>query len=386
MFRWIPLSLFIYVWLRFVLPLPLALPAKTALAAALCAASLKQRFFTSVGGDFFSPELPQRLIEFYGIAFGALFLLFVFTLLKDLLLTVLFLGRLFLPSVPRISFSVGTALVFAAVAVSAAAYGTCEAQRLPRVNETGISLPGLPPEFDGFKIVLLSDIHISASRRAGYAEALVKRVGALSPDIILIAGDFIDGTVRDRSADIAPLAELSAPCGVYGVLGNHEYYFNAGEWKSFIEDSLGIKILLNEHAMIERGGKNIAVAGVADLAARRFADAEAPDAQKALAGVPESVTRIMLDHQPSAAKRNAAAGADLQLSGHTHGGMVPGLSAVVRSFNGGFVNGWYDVGSMKLYVSPGTGIWNGFLLRIGVPAEITAMRLSSARGDADDRV
>ena len=346
MFRWIPLSLFIYVWLRLVLPLPLGLPAKAALAAALCAASLKQQFFTSAGGDFFSPELPQRLIEFYGIAFGALFLLFVLTLLKDILLTVLFLGRLFLPSVPRISCSVGTALVFAVVAVSAAAYGTYEAQRLPRVNETEVSLPGLPPEFDGFKIVLLSDIHISASRRAGYAEALVKRVGALSPDIILIAGDFIDGTVRDRSADIAPLAELSAPGGVYGVLGNHEYYFNAGEWKSFIEDSLGIKILLNEHAMIERGGKNIAVAGVADLAAGRFANAEAPDAQKALAGVPESVTKIMLDHQPSAAKRNAAAGADLQLSGHTHGGMVPGLSAVVRKFNGGFVNGWYDVAGM----------------------------------------
>ncbi len=59
--------------------------------------------------------------------------------------------------------------------------------------------------------------------------------------------------------------------------------------------------------------------------------------------------------------------------------MVPGLSAVVRKFNGGFVNGWYDVAGMKLYVSPGTGIWNGFLLRLGVPAEITAMRLSSPR-------
>ena len=203
----------------------------------------------------------------------------------------------------------------------------------------------------------------------------MKRVNALSPDAVLIAGDFIDGVVRGRSADIAPLSGLSAPCGLYGVLGNHEYYFNAGEWKAYIEETLGIKILLNEHAMIGRGGKNIAVAGVADLAALRFADAEAPDAEKALSGIPENVPKIILDHQPGAARRNAAAGADLQLSGHTHGGMVPGLAAVVKRFNGGFVSGWYDVGKMKLYVSPGTGIWNGFLLRIGVPAEITVMRL-----------
>ena len=375
MFRWIPLSLFIYVWLRLILPLPLGLTAKAALFAVLCAASLKQQFFVSVGGSFFSPELPRWLIELYGAAFGALFLLFAFTLLKDILMIVLALARIFLPAAPRLPASAGAALILAVIAVSVSVYGTYEAQRLPRVNETEVSLPGLPPELRGFKIALLSDIHISASRRADYAAELVKRVNVLSPDAVLIAGDFIDGVVRDRSADIAPLSGLSAPRGIYGVLGNHEYYFNAGEWKAYIEETLGIKILLNEHAMIGRGGKNIAVAGVADLAALRFADAEAPDAEKALSGIPENVPKIILDHQPGAARRNAAAGADLQLSGHTHGGMVPGLAAVVKRFNGGFVSGWYDVGKMKLYVSPGTGIWNGFLLRIGVPAEITVMRL-----------
>lgn len=100
--------------------------------------------------------------------------------------------------------------------------------------------------------------------------------------------------------------------------------------------------------------------------------------KKALAGVAAGVPKIILDHQPGAAKRNAAAGADLQLSGHTHGGMVPGLSQLVKKFNGGYVNGWYEVDGMKLYVSPGTGIWNGFLTRLGVPAEITVMNLSSS--------
>ena len=378
MFRMIPLILFIYVWLRLVLPLPLSVYTKAVLAALLCAASLKQQFFAAVGGNFFSPELPRWLIELYGVAFGALFLLFIFTLLKDLLLIVLAAARLFSPSVPHISLTVGMAMIFAAAAVSVSVYGTYEAQRLPRIHEMKVSLPKLPPEFRGFKAVLLSDIHISASRRADYAEALVKRVNALSPDLILITGDFIDGLVSERSADIAPLAGLSAPYGVCGVLGNHEYYFNAKEWKDFLEGSLGIKILLNEHRLIERGGKNIAVAGVADLAALRFANAEAPDVKKALAGVAAGVPKIILDHQPGAAKRNAAAGADLQLSGHTHGGMVPGLSQLVKKFNGGYVNGWYEVDGMKLYVSPGTGIWNGFLTRLGVPAEITVMNLSSS--------
>ena len=86
MFRMIPLILFIYVWLRLVLPLPLSVYTKAVLAALLCAASLKQQFFAAVGGNFFSPELPRWLIELYGVAFGALFLLFIFTLLKDLLL------------------------------------------------------------------------------------------------------------------------------------------------------------------------------------------------------------------------------------------------------------------------------------------------------------
>ena len=82
-----------------------------------------------------------------------------------------------------------------------------------------------------------------------------------------------------------------------------------------------------------------------------------------------------MDHRPGNARANAAAGADLQLSGHTHGGMVWGLARVIAKYNGGFVNGWYGVDGMKLFVSPGTGIWNGFLTRIGVPSELTVLTL-----------
>ncbi|EPM82368.1 metallophosphoesterase, partial [Pseudomonas syringae pv. actinidiae ICMP 18804] len=74
---------------------------------------------------------------------------------------------------------------------------------------------------------------------------------------------------------------------------------------------------------------------------------------------------------------SAAAGVGLQLSGHTHGGMIKGLDLVVRSANQGFVSGSYDIGNMRLYVSNGTGLWNGFPVRLGVPAEITEITLRS---------
>ena len=84
MFRMIPLILFIYVWLRLVLPLPLSVYTKVAFAVVLCAASLKQQFFAAAGGNFFSPELPRWIIELYGVAIGALFMLFIIKLLKDI--------------------------------------------------------------------------------------------------------------------------------------------------------------------------------------------------------------------------------------------------------------------------------------------------------------
>ena len=84
---------------------------------------------------------------------------------------------------------------------------------------------------------------------------------------------------------------------------------------------------------------------------------------------------ILLDHQPKSALRNAQAGVALQLSGHTHGGMVVGLDRLVAKFNSGFVSGFYNVEGMQLYVNNGTALWNGFPFRIGVPSELTVITL-----------
>ncbi|MDY2985048.1 MAG: metallophosphoesterase [Synergistes jonesii] len=379
MFMLFPLILPIYVTLRFLLPLPLSAPVKIAASLMLFAAALKQQFFMRFGGDFFSPELPQWLIVAYGCAFSALFLLFVFTLCKDIFQIVALSARFFFPRLPRFSLTSRAAAAISAFFLLLAVYGAYEAQRLPRVVEIKIPLANLPPEFENFKIALLCDLHISASRRADFARAVSERTNALSPDLILIAGDFIDGAREVRSGDVIPLAALRAPCGVLGIPGNHEYYFGADEWMNFFEEKLGIKMLLNAHALISRGNAEIAVAGLADEAARRFPERELPDVKKALWGIPAGVPIILLDHRPGAAKKNAAAGADLQLSGHTHGGMAPFLSPIVKKFNGGYLRGLYRVGTMKLYVSPGTGIWNGFLLRLFDSSEITVILLTALK-------
>ncbi|MBR4400938.1 MAG: metallophosphoesterase [Synergistes sp.] len=378
MFMLVPLLLPLYLTFRLILPLPLSAAAKTVMSALLFAAALKQQFFLYFGGDFFSPELPVWVIVAYGAAFCALFMMFLFTLCKDIFLLAAAVLRCFCKAVPAFHTGPGAAAVIIALSLICTVYGVYEAQRMPREANVRIALDKLPREFDGFKIVLLSDLHISASRRADFAREVSDAANALSPDLILIAGDFIDGRVDIRSGDVLPLAALHARCGVFGVLGNHEYYFGPAEWKSFFEERLGIKILLNGHTVVSQKGADLVVAGVADEAARRFPGRELPDVKKALSGVSQDTCVILLDHQPRKAVRNAAAGVSLQLSGHTHGGMAPLISSLVKKFNGGFLRGLYDVGGMKLYVSPGTGIWNGFLVRIFDPAEITVITLTKA--------
>lgn len=171
--------------------------------------------------------------------------------------------------------------------------------------------------------------------------------------------------------ELRPLADMRAKYGIFAVTGNHEYYWNAKEWSEAIR-CLGIDLLNNEHRLITVETDTLVIAGIPDAGAGRFGF-EAPNIDKALANAPEAV-RILLAHQPKNAK-SWLEKADLMLSGHTHGGIMFFLQPLIARFNGGFVNGQYTVGDKQLYVSPGTGIWNGFSARIGVPPEITRIVL-----------
>lgn len=182
-----------------------------------------------------------------------------------------------------------------------------------------------------------------------------------------------------RAESVAELRRLRARHGVLACAGNHEYYSGFKAWTEIFSD-LGMSMLLNSHQVLGIRGQELVLVGVTDPVASRFNLPE-PDLAAALAGTPDGAVRILLDHRPGNAARNARNRMDLQLSGHTHGGHAPGLSTVVPLFNKGYVRGWYRVAGMPLYVSSGAGLWNGFPLRVGVPSEIAliALRCAAAR-------
>ena len=121
----------------------------------------------------------------------------------------------------------------------------------------------------------------------------------------------------------------------------------------------------------------LTIAGVTDLSAAGTGN-PAPDLTAALAGAPANVPILLLDHQPRMARDAAARGVSLQLSGHTHGGMIRGLERLVARGNRGFVSGRYEVDGMTLYVNNGTALWPGFALRLGRPSELTRITLRRA--------
>jgi predicted MPP superfamily phosphohydrolase len=240
--------------------------------------------------------------------------------------------------------------------------------RHPRVVRVTVPIRDLPPDLEGLRIVQLSDLHVGPTIRRPFVESVVDVTNALEPDLVAVTGDVADGLVPDLREHVAPLARLSAPLGSFFVTGNHEYYWDARGWIRELE-RLGLTPLSNEHRVLKRGSARLLLAGITDLSV----DA---DPHAALAGAPESDVRVLLAHQPRSVYAARAAGFDLQLSGHTHGGQFFPFNLLVRIFQP-FVAGLHRLEEMWLYVSRGTGYW-GPPLRLGAPSEITLLELKPA--------
>ncbi|WP_417207427.1 metallophosphoesterase [Akkermansia sp.] len=365
----------VYVFCRAILPLRLKWGLKALLAVLLAVAAFKFHLLHLFGGPmFFSPVLPEGVLLAAAWLFSVLFLFFFLLLAADVarLLYLLVLFCLRKKKTERFRI-IGNRVNLALLAFAAvlATVGMAGGTGVPRVKEETISVNHLPDGADGLTVAVLADLHVDGITRADRIRKIVERTNALNPDIVIIAGDFVDGTVPVHGDDLRPLADLKTRYGVFGVPGNHEYYSGYEEWMEFLP-TLGIRMLHNEHVLT--GGDAVVLAGVTDPVAGIMGK-EVPDIRKALAGAPEKGVRILASHQPRLAPEAAAHGVDLQVSGHTHGGMIAGIDRLVARFNEGFVSGLYTVGGMKLYVSNGAGIWNGFPIRIGVPSEIVLIRL-----------
>jgi hypothetical protein len=235
-------------------------------------------------------------------------------------------------------------------------------------------LARLPKALDGLTIAQLSDVHIGPSLGSRFLKDVVRTVNELSPDLVAITGDLVDGSVEQLGGIVAELANLQSRHGTFFVTGNHEYYSGAQSWCDELS-SLGIRVLRNERVAIEQDGHGFDLAGIDDAQAARFGNGHGADLGRAILGRDPTRELVLLAHQPKAVVEAQEHGVGLQLSGHTHGGQLWPFNWLVK-LQQPVVAGLEMIGKTWIYVSCGTGYW-GPPMRLGAPAEVTQIVLRS---------
>ncbi|SDF97410.1 hypothetical protein SAMN05660662_3989 [Blastococcus aurantiacus] len=275
----------------------------------------------------------------------------------------------------RLFLARSLAVTAGAVAVGTAGTGAYFANSAPVVRRVPVTLAGLDPALDGLRIVTFSDGHLSATYGGRRFERLVELVNAQQPDVVAIVGDLVDGDVSELREEVAPLADLVSRQGVYFVTGNHEYFVDTNAWLRHLP-TVGVQVLRNERVAIGRAGATVDLAGIDDrTAASSGLAGHGADLDAALDGRDDATPVVLLAHQPVMVEQARAAGVDLQLSGHTHGGQLWPFDYAVR-LDQPAVQGWSRHGDTQLYVTPGAGYW-GPPMRIGARPEVTVVELRS---------
>jgi uncharacterized protein len=272
-----------------------------------------------------------------------------------------FIGWLFIFagfSSDSVIFWVGTIVLL--VMISILGLGTFNAYN-PVIREHEIEIDKEAP-FSSLRVVMASDMHFGHLSGKTHANRLVHEVNSLQPDLILLPGDIIDDDPEPfiQKGFGSIMEKLSARYGVYGILGNHEYY--GGGIPMYIKEMqrIGIPILMDETVVLEGG---IQVVGRKDKTDRNRKNIE-----KLLESLDKTKPIFIMDHQPLELVQAAEHGADLMLSGHTHRGqMAPNHLITRRIFELDW--GYLKKNQLHAFVSSGFGFW-GPPLRIGSRSEI----------------
>jgi predicted MPP superfamily phosphohydrolase len=260
-----------------------------------------------------------------------------------------------------------------AAPLAAAGYGLYEAGAV-RVERPRVAVPNLPAAFDGLRVAFLADIHHGPNVGLPFVAAVVRTTLALSPDLILLGGDYVSGEAKYVGPCFEVLAGLSAPLGVYGVLGNHDYWHGLAETRAGFR-AADVAELTNAGVWVGRGSARLRLAGVDDLWCG------SPHLASALGGARPDDACVVLSHNPDYAENVRDPRVGLVLSGHTHGGqvVVPGYgSPVVPSRYGQkYLRGLVRAPYTTVYVSRGLGT-SGPAVRVNSPPELTLMTLTAA--------
>lgn len=244
----------------------------------------------------------------------------------------------------------------------------------PRVTEHEVRVKDLDPRHDGVRIAQLSDIHVGNMTPASHVRAAVAAANASRPDLIVLTGDYVCWRRHEVAMVAEQLAGLSAH-RVLAVLGNHDYF----TWGRGVAEALGkngYEVLKNQHTLVELNGAPLELVGIDDPVTHH------DDADAAFAGTHVRRTKVVLCHAPDAAPRLAAHGADLVLSGHTHGGQIyiKGITdRLMKKVGLHYRRGHFEFGKTRLYVTPGVG-FSGVTRRLGegTDAEVAVLTLRAA--------
>ncbi len=296
-------------------------------------------------------------------------------------------------AISRSEFLSKTALVATAVPFGAMAWGILSGAHDYRIRKVVVTLPHLPKEFDGLRLVHLSDIHSGSFWNKTAVTGGVEMVRQQKPDLIFFTGDLVNNESSEVRDYIDVFRHLKAPLGVYSVTGNHDY----GDYKSWntkeekkqnfadlIEAHrlLGFDLLLNENRIITEGAARLAILGNENWGAGRFSKyGKLPEAHR---GTEEAAVKLLLSHDPShwdAEVRPAFSDIDITFAGHTHGFQFGVEWGNIKWSPSQYAYkqwaGLYTEGRQHLYVNRGFG-YLGYPGRVGMPPEITVMELKRA--------
>ena len=242
-----------------------------------------------------------------------------------------------------------------------------------------VGLPNLPNAFDGFRIVLLTDLHLHPFTTTSLIRRAVEISNSLKPDLVLLGGDFVCG-FAEAALELAPILErLEAKRGLFAVLGNYDHYRGASVVSGGLRRA-SIRVLMNEGVRLTVGNGSIFLAGIDSVFAGQ------PDPSAAFSARKNEAVSLALVHEPDYINElSRLVQVDLQLSGHTHGGQVriPGLGAIILPPLGHrYVEGLYRVGSSQVYTSRGIGMV-GLPFRFNCPPEVTEITLCQTSRESD---
>ena len=311
----------------------------------------------------FAPGVIARFLE----ALGANWIVVLFLLLVSLL--VVDIVTVFGLLLPRFAPSLrGWALVAGGVL---SAFALVQGLRAPVVQSYEVQLAGLPAGSDGTVLVLASDFHLGTLLGRNWLAARIDQIEAQKPDIIVLGGDIIEGDDPSENELLPSFRWLSAPLGVWGVTGNHEFHGGAEGSANLLEES-GIHVLHDRWAEVRPG---LILAGVDDLTSRRRHGETGNFVERALAGRPVGAATVLVSHTPWQAELAAKSTVGLMLSSHTHEGQIWPFGYLVR-FTHPLLSGKYELNGKPIIVCRGTGTW-GPRMRLWQRGEIVRITLLS---------